>query len=266
MCVLAHPDDESLGVGGTLARYAAEGVGTYVVCATRGERGRFGDASERPSEGIVGKAREAELRAAAKELGVREVHLLDYIDKDLDQADPGEAIGRIVQHIRTIRPQVVVSFGQDGGYGHPDHIAISQFAGAAIVCAADPHYVVADGLEVTAEPHRVEKFYYMAWTYGKWKAYTDAFRDLKINVDGVDRRAIPWPEWEITTVIDTEKYWERVWRAVCCHKTQLTIYEKLQHLSEENHRQLWGAQEFYRVFSAVNGGRALESDLFAGLR
>jgi LmbE family N-acetylglucosaminyl deacetylase len=266
MSILAHPDDESLGFGGTLARYAAEGVETSVICATRGERGRFGDAVERPGLDVVGKAREAELRAAAVELGVREVHFLDYLDKDLDQANAREAIERIVGHIRRVRPQVIISFGPDGGYGHPDHIAISQFAGAAIVCAADPSYILTRKSGDTTTHHRVDKYYNLAWTYGKWKAYTEAFRDLMITVDGVDRRAIPFPDWEITTVIDTEKYWECVWRAVRCHKTQLTIYEKLQHLSEENHRQLWGSQEFYRVFSTVNGGRVLETDLFEGLR
>jgi len=66
MCVLAHPDDESLGTGGTLAKYAAEGVETFLVTATRGERGRFGDGGERPSADVVGTTREAELRAAAK--------------------------------------------------------------------------------------------------------------------------------------------------------------------------------------------------------
>src|SRR5678810_1155527 len=84
MCILAHPDDESLGMGGTLARYAKEGVETYLVTATRGERGRFGDAGVRPPIDVVGKVREAELRAAGRELGIREIHFLDYIDKDLD--------------------------------------------------------------------------------------------------------------------------------------------------------------------------------------
>ena len=80
MCVLAHPDDESLGTGGVLAKYAAEGVTTYLVTATRGERGRFGDSTESPGPEIVGKAREAELLAAARELGLREVRFLDYPD------------------------------------------------------------------------------------------------------------------------------------------------------------------------------------------
>src|SRR3982750_4434990 len=76
LCVLAHPDDESMGMGGTLAKYAAEGVETFLVTATRGQRGRFGEGTERPAADVVGKAREAELRAAAQELGLREVDIL----------------------------------------------------------------------------------------------------------------------------------------------------------------------------------------------
>src|SRR3569832_2530274 len=95
MCVLAHPDDESLGMGGTLAKYSAEGVETYVVTATRGEKGRSG--REQPvTPEAVGRIRSAELRAAAAELGVRELNFLGYCDSALDQADPKEAICRIV--------------------------------------------------------------------------------------------------------------------------------------------------------------------------
>ena len=79
-------------------------------------------------------------------------------------------------------------------------------------------------------------------------------------------QVVPWSDWAITTVIDTSDVWPVVWRAVSCHKTQMTIYKKLGDLSEEHQRSLWGTQEFYRVFSGVNGGRARESDLFEGLR
>src|SRR5437667_3183570 len=129
MSVLAHPDDESLGTGGTLARYAAEGVETYLVTATRGERG-WGDPATYPGLAELGRIRTAELQAAAAVLGLREVAFLDYIDGDVDQADPAEVVARLVAPIRRIRPQVVLTFGPDGSYGHPDHIAISQGAAA----------------------------------------------------------------------------------------------------------------------------------------
>src|SRR5262249_41170347 len=152
MCVLAHPDDESLGTGGALAKAAAEGVETYLVTATRGERGRFGDGGESPGPEIVGRTREAELRSAARGLGIKEVRFLDYVDAELDRVDTTEAIGRIATHLRRVRPHVVITFGPDGAYGHPDHIAIGQLTTAAIACAADPAFrpVLNEG-----EPHRV---------------------------------------------------------------------------------------------------------------
>jgi LmbE family N-acetylglucosaminyl deacetylase len=261
MCVLAHPDDESLGMGGALARYAAEGVETYVVTATRGERGRSGSNQPLTRE-AVGRLRDAELRAAAGELGVHEVNLLGYCDGELDQANPREVTGGIVAHLRRVKPQVVLTFAPDGAYGHPDHIAICQFTTAAVVCAADPDYRLS-GYPVS---HRVSKLYYLAWRADKWAAYQAALRKLVIRVDGVERQAAPWPDWAVTTVIDTSEFHQQVWRAVRCHQTQMEIYNQLSHLSDEHHRSLWGSQEFYRAMSLVNGGRRLETDLFEGLR
>ena len=102
LAVLAHPDDESLGVGGTLAKYASEGVETFLLTATRGESGRYrghrDDDGRHPGREALGKIRESELRAAAAVLGVRELSLLDYRDQELDRADPNEAVARIVSH------------------------------------------------------------------------------------------------------------------------------------------------------------------------
>lgn len=259
LCVLAHPDDESLGLGGTLARYGREGVATYIVTATRGERGRFGDATVRPPTEEVGRVREEELRRAARGLGVQDVQFLDYMDGELDSVDPGEAAAKIAAHIRRVRPQVVVTFGPEGAYGHPDHIAISQLTTAAIVLATD-----AD-LRTSDPPWRASKLYYMEWSQAKWAAYQAALKDLKIVVDDVERRVTPWPDWAITTRFDASEHWPAVWNAVRCHKTQMSIYEKLEHIPEEHHRAIWGTQEFYRAFSTVNGGRRPESDLFEGL-
>src|SRR5213595_1315859 len=95
MCVLAHPDDESLGTGGALAKCAAEGIATYLVTATTGQRGRFGDNKVSPGPEVVGRVREAELRAAAGELGVKEVTVLDYMDGGLDRVEAALAIRKI---------------------------------------------------------------------------------------------------------------------------------------------------------------------------
>jgi LmbE family N-acetylglucosaminyl deacetylase len=269
MAILAHPDDESLGLGGTLCRCAEQGVETFLLTATLGQAGRYrglapGDEGH-PGPEALGRIREGELRAAAAVLGVRDVALLDYRDQQLDQADPRAAIAQIAAHLRRVRPQVVVTFAPDGAYGHPDHIAICQLTTAAIVLAADATALVGGEGEASA-PHAVSKLYYIAWPEGPMAAYQEAFRRLVSVVDGVEREPPPWPEWEITTVIDTRACWETVWRAVSCHESQVTAYERLRHLTPENHERLWGWQSFYRAFSTVNGGRVRETDLFEGLR
>lgn len=261
MCILAHPDDESLGTGGILAKYAAEGVETYLVTATRGERGWFGPEPDYPGPAALGRQREAELRAAGQVLGLREIIFLDYLDGELDQAEPARVIGQIVSHLRRLRPDVVVTFDPAGAYGHPDHIAICQFTAAAVVAAANPDFAGAPG-----RPYQVSKLYYMVETDEKAAAYQAAFGELVMHVDGQARRAASWPDWAITTCIDTLAYWQQVWQAVSCHQSQLPGYQVLQNLPPEHHQNLWGSQMYYRVYSLVNGGRRPERDLFEGLR
>jgi LmbE family N-acetylglucosaminyl deacetylase len=186
MCILAHPDDESLGNGGILAKYAAEGVETYLVTATRGERGWFGNESDYPGLEALGKRRETELLAAAQVLGIRRVDFLDYIDGDLDQAPPSEAVAKIVGHIRRVKPNVVVTFGPDGSYGHPDHIAICQLTTAAIVEAANPNSLYSKDLA----SHCVSKLYYMVASEQLLQAYQSVFGDMVMHIDGVERRGL----------------------------------------------------------------------------
>ena len=217
LAVFPHPDDETLGLGSTLARYSAEGIETYLVCATRGERGWFD--SEGPDPGLEGVARirEMELRCAAEQLGIHEVSFLDYIDGDVDQADPEEIIGRIVSHIRRIKPQIVVSFVPDGAYGHPDHIALSQFTNGALVCAADRNFV-----DVNVQPpHRVLKFYHMVDSLDIVSAAIEAFGGISMDVDGVTRHHVGWEDWQITTKLDNNEHLDKGQKAIRCHKSQL---------------------------------------------
>jgi len=268
MAVLAHPDDESLGVGGTLAKYASEGVDVFLLTATRGESGRFHghrpDEPQHPGPVALAKIREAELRAAAAVLGVREVSLLDYSDRHLDQANPRRAIADIAGHLRRVRPDVVITFGSDGAYGHPDHIAISQFTTAAIVAAADLSFA-GDGVEPEGTSHTVSKLYYIAWPASTWNAYQTAVGKLFSTVDGVERLVGAWPDWAITTAIDARRFWPTVWRAVSCHESQVAGYARLKDLPPDLHEALWGRQSFYRAFSLVNGGRTRETDFFEGI-
>ena len=259
MAVLAHPDDESLGLGALLATYAARGVETYLLTATRGERGRYFTNDHRPSDAEVGLVREAELRAAARVLGLREVALLGYVDGELDRAAPQEAVGQIVAQLRRVRPEVVVTFDPFGAYGHPDHVAISQLTTAAVLAAADSEF------PNDVEPHLVSKLYYFVTDERRWAVYQSAFKRLTSRVDGEERTAVAWPAWAVSAIIDARDHWRTVWRAVSCHETQLAVYGRLCELTPDEHEARWGSAAFYRVFSRVNGGRACETDLFAGI-
>jgi LmbE family N-acetylglucosaminyl deacetylase len=261
LCILAHPDDESLGLGGILAKYRAEGVETYLVTATRGEKGWFGPPEENPGPAELGRIREGELKEAARVLGLREVSFLDYHDGELDKADQQVLTRQLVGHIRRIRPQVVVTFDHNGVYGHPDHIAATRAATAATVAAADAAFEELGGLA----PHTVSKLYYFAWTEEVREAYEKAFGELVMKIDGVERRAVTWPHWTISTWIDTSAHWETVWNAIRCHCSQLPGYQKLLDLPEEYHRVLWGELTFHRVLTLVPTSDP-EDDLFAGVR
>jgi len=252
LVVAAHPDDETLGFGGPLARYASEGVETFLLTVTRGDRGRyFGHAvgtPGHPGAAALAELRERELRAASGALGIREVTLLDYADGCVDRVPAADAIAAIVREIRRIRPHVVLTFAPDGAYGHPDHIAVSQFTTAAIASAGG-----------------VSKLYFLAWRADQWAAYQAAFKKLVSTVDGVERQATPWPDWAITTVVDTRAWTDVVNRAVACHQSQVGAYAGLQKLDGPEREAIWGSWSFYRAISLVNGGRARESDLFEGI-
>src|SRR5436190_13484773 len=242
MLVAAHPDDETLGFGGVLARYASEGVETSLLTATRGERGRYQahrfGTPEHPGAAALGRIREAELRDAGGALGIGRVRLLDYHDQQLDQADVREAVLRIADEIREARPHVVMTFAPDGAYGHPDHIAISQLTTAAIVAAASH----------PSAAHQVRKLYYLAWGERQWAMYQRAFKKLVSVVDGVERQATPWPDWAITTVVDTQRWTAQVWRAVAAHASQVAASSALDSLDAADRDRLWQSLSFYRVF------------------
>lgn len=261
LAILAHPDDESLGAGSTLAKYAAEGVETHLICATKGERGWMGDEKDNPGLTRLGNIREGELICAAQALGIQQVYFLGYTDGDLDQAPAQEAINKIAAIIREIRPQVAFSFGPDGVYGHPDHIAISQFSSAACLRAGDASFKD----DNDRPPHLISKFYYMTIDQKLAENYTRVFGNISMDIDGVSRGVTPWHDWAYTTVIDGSRYWRTALNAVNCHRSQVAVLGDLNKLSEERSIELWGRRAYYRSYSLVNSGRSQETDLFEGI-
>ncbi|CAG0950600.1 Mycothiol S-conjugate amidase [Anaerolineales bacterium] len=263
LAVFAHPDDESMGMGGTLAKYSAEGVETHLVCASRGERGWFGPEEQNPGLSGLGQIRTRELENAVKELGVKSLHFLGYLDGEVDQAPYAEITSRIVSHIRRIQPQVVVTFPPDGNYGHPDHIAIGQFTSAAIVCAADSNYQDAENLPA----HRVSKLYYMVDAESFVDLIAPFMGDMSFQVDDQIRGEVPWKDWMVTTRIEMLEYCKTAWRAIQCHQSQLATLGALAEMPEDAAASVLAMQgTFYRAFSLVNGDRRVETDLFEGLR
>ena len=168
LAVKPHPDDEAITMGGTLARYSAEGVRTTLVTATRGEVGEILDKDLDPVEAAprLASIREAELRRACEIMGVGELVFLGYEDsgmaglprnrepKTFWQADEEEAVGRLIQVIRRVKPQVIATENEVGGYGHPDHIKTHRVAVSA--------FYYADNVErfPGGEPFRPSKLYY----------------------------------------------------------------------------------------------------------
>ena len=135
--VFAHPDDETFCAGGTFARYAGQGAEIMVVSATRGQAGQIRDAAA-GSRRTIAAVREAELRLACERLGITRVRCLDHVDGTLADAGFAALVDEVAQVICEFRPDIVITFGPDGGYGHPDHITISAATTAACQRAAVP--------------------------------------------------------------------------------------------------------------------------------
>jgi LmbE family N-acetylglucosaminyl deacetylase len=172
LAVHAHADDETITMGGTLARCADRGIRTAVLCCTDGQLATIyaADMPEEETRPRLGEIRREELRAACSVLGVSEVHFLGYHDSGMAgaetnhdpvafwKADLDRAVGQVVGHIRAFRPHVVVSYDANGGYGHPDHIQAHR----ATVLAVEAAYLGKLYPEA-GEPWRVSKLYYTAF-------------------------------------------------------------------------------------------------------
>jgi len=137
--VFAHPDDETFCAGGTFARYADQGAEITVVSATRGQAGQIRDAAA-GNRRTIAAVRERELRLACERFGVAKVRCLDHVDGTLADAAFPALVDEVAEIICELRPDVVITFGPDGGYGHPDHVTISAVTTAACQRAADPRY------------------------------------------------------------------------------------------------------------------------------
>lgn len=272
MTIFAHPDDESFGVAGTMARARRLGHPVAVVCATRGEEGQIADPALATPENL-GAVREQELRRAMAAVDVSDVTFLDYIDGHLAEADQEEALGRVVAQIRRFRPDVVVTFDAKGGYGHVDHMAIHRLAVAGVAAAADPARFP-EQLANGAQPHRVRKVYYTAIPRERLLQMRDMARARGEDfIPGGDEATIPVEEMgmplaEIQTRLrlDDADYQAKL-GAVMAHKTQLPPDNPWTQATPEQMREFAGT-EMMMLAPAPISDHAYpmpEDDVFAGL-
>jgi mycothiol conjugate amidase Mca len=294
MVVHAHPDDECLGTGGTLARYSAEGIRTVLVTATKGEEGEMHDPDlvEEEVRPRMAEVREGELRRAVAILGVTDLEFLGYRDsgmmgtpanehpENFHNADPEEALGRLVRLVRHHRPQVLVTYNEDGGYGHPDHLQSHRVTAAAFDAAGDPARFPEAG-----PAWAPSKFYAIAWSREAMHAFRDEMKARGLqwprDNDEAEQKADEstqasaeaseqaeeeeWgqPEETITAFIDTHSYAKTVHEALRQHRTQpVGFFTELP----DDLVAMTNARDYYVLVRSRVESERPEDDLFAGIR
>lgn len=265
MAVFAHPDDEAFGTGGTLSKYAAQGCDVYLVTATRGEAGEIAEADLATSADLP-LVREQELCCACEVYGIHPPRFLDYPDGLLPLIHQGQAVGKVVRLIRDLRPQVVITFGPEGIYGHYDHIAVHRWTTIAVDMAADPgcfpHH-----LSDSCEPHQVSKLYFRVMPREQIEARREKGRSTAMMMDGVPFRFVGRPLEDITTVVDVGEYVEQKLGGIQCHATQVGREHRFAGARGELlHEPEFRKEHFVLARSSVGRPDDVETDLFAGLR
>jgi LmbE family N-acetylglucosaminyl deacetylase len=271
--VYAHPDDEG-GMSGAMLHYGALGVETGLVCATRGEVGEISDPALATPENL-GQVREQELRDAAAVLDVPHVWFLDYRDSGMAgtpenedprafaRANPAEAVGRLVAIIRQFRPQVMVTFDETGGYGHPDHIAIYRHTTSAF-------YAAADGVQYPelGAPHAVSKLYYSSFPRSALKAMGEWMKTQ--NYEGsfsrLDPEKLGMPDELIDVRLNVEPWLETKGRSWATHRTQMGTNSFMAKIPEDLQRQWRGFECYHLAATRVGPDNEGENDLFARVR
>jgi len=239
LAVFAHPDDESIACGGTLARLADQGAHVVLVCASRGERGSL---DGRLTADGVGGARSRELRHAAATLGIAEVLLFDHPDGSLRWAHVAELHAQIMMTVRHYAPAAVITFGEDGLYWHLDHIGVHERTTTALA-----------NLEPDAPP-----LYYVTMPQGAmravvdwatargWTAPSNGFWSLSPDAFG-DRARAP------NIVVNVEPWLPRKLASIRCHLSQMGTGHPFMDIDEAVARRWLGVEQFRRA--AVGGSK-----------
>lgn len=295
LLVHAHPDDESIGQGATMAKYAAEGRGVTLVTCTAGEMGEILvpelEHLAADKEDKLGEHRRGEIADALKELGVTDHRWLggfqtyrdsgmkwhedghavaadDVHDNAFWHADLTEAADHLVAIIREVRPQVLVTYDQFGGYGHPDHIQAHRVATYAASLAAVPSY-----RQDLGEPWDIAKIYWGAMSESRMREGLRLLREAgdTTSFEGMDPDG-PLPPFvtsddNLSCAVDAQDHVDRKMAAMAAYPTQIQTDGPFFALSNNMGSTAWGI-EYYRIAKGRKGpvgDDGLESDLFAGL-
>ncbi|MCX6455554.1 MAG: N-acetyl-1-D-myo-inositol-2-amino-2-deoxy-alpha-D-glucopyranoside deacetylase [Actinobacteria bacterium] len=283
LLVHAHPDDETINNGATMAMYAKSGVGVTLVTCTRGEEGEvlvpdLAHLASSQTDGL-GKHRETELANAMSELGVTDHRFLGAPDKNWRdsgmmgtepnnradvfwQADLDEAAGYLVKIIREVKPQVLVTYDEMGGYGHPDHIQAHRVAMRGAELAADANFG-------TGEPWEISKIY---WNTMPKSVIAEGMAKMKeigsdfFGAENVDDLPFAKPDELVTTLIDGTKYIDEKMAAMKAHPTQIELDGPFFALSNSLGNEVWGHEYYTLVKGEIAGTldeKGRETDLFA---
>jgi N-acetyl-1-D-myo-inositol-2-amino-2-deoxy-alpha-D-glucopyranoside deacetylase len=295
LLVHAHPDDESIGTGAVMAKYAAEGAHVTLVTCTLGEEGEVippelaHHAADR--DDTLGAYRVGELKAACAALGVTDHRFLGGPGRWRDsgmmgaatndrpgcfwQADLDEAAVELVRVIREVRPQVLITYDDNGFYGHPDHIQAHRVAWRAFQLAADPGHP-------GGEPWRIAKFYLTAMPKSVMKRGAESMKDADVEFftqDSIDDLPFGCADDEVTTEIDARPFVGAKIEAMRAHATQIAVDAPWFALSNKVGHEVLGV-EHYILRAGVPGPPGVgapyeagglgapftrEDDLFAGL-
>jgi mycothiol S-conjugate amidase len=281
MTVHAHPDDEASKGAGTVAKYAAEGIRTVLVCCTGGEAGDIlNPAADSPEiRENLAQVRMDELDASVRAIGYSQLHMLGYHDSGMPDTETNkrpdnfanapmdEAVGRLVALIRAERPQVIVTYGDDRKfYPHPDHIKVHDISVVAFDAAGDPEQYPELG-----EPWQPSKMYYTGFSVERVKALHEAHLrrgDESPYATWFERGFEERPD-RFTTLVDVSEFLHKRREALLAHRTQVDPEGFWMRLPDDVVREVFPWEEYVLARTLVDTGvdeGEVEDDLFAGVR
>ena len=282
LLVHAHPDDETIGTGATMAKYAAAGAQVTLVTCTLGEEGEVlvpglsHLASDK--EDRLGEHRIGELDEACRALGVADHRFLGGPGRWRDsgmmgtpqndrpdcfwQAPFEEAVAALVEVVREVRPQVLVTYDDNGGYGHPDHIQAHRITVAAFERASDPAFG-------SGEPWAPSKLYFTAFPKSVLQAGIDRLKESGhesfFGVDSAEDLPFGTPDDLVTTAVDATAFQEHKLTAMRAHATQIEVDGPFFALSNNLGQEAWGVEYFVLARGDTGSGDGRETDLFDGV-